>query len=332
MNILSLSLIIPTRNRLPLLKRLILSLVKQSPLPDEVIIVDNSDKKYNDANRSIILRIKSILAENNINLKWICSRKKGSATARNIGIKNASCNYLVFVDDDCFLEKNFFFFLRKHILENQEALIMTQVKRANKDSLISGIDEFLVTTMFEQSDIDNSNRPLLLDTKAFAIKKNLIDINSLRFDSIFNTFSVYEDVDFGKTAILKKIKILRFDDCIVYHNYCSNIFQLIKRNWQKGQAAFLYKKKWEKQNKKMEELVAVLISQNEKFMIRIQELKRDRERIMRHKYIHNYRRLTKNRRLFERLLIDIIISLVVSINKLGFLFEFLNQKINRKAK
>jgi glycosyltransferase involved in cell wall biosynthesis len=91
---LKISVVIPTHNRQEELKRALKSLFEQTVLPDEVIVVDDAsqpavnDDIFNDAPGSVSTKLlRHALPE-------------GAASARNNGIKNASGDWIAFLDDD----------------------------------------------------------------------------------------------------------------------------------------------------------------------------------------------------------------------------------------
>lgn len=88
------SVIIPTRNREEMLKRALYSVLNQSELPNEVIIIDDGSDppvSINDFN----------LRPPEINLKLIRNDKsQGANNARNQGAAEASQDILMFLDDD----------------------------------------------------------------------------------------------------------------------------------------------------------------------------------------------------------------------------------------
>ena len=68
----------------------------------EVLIVLNGDKE------PFFTEIESYLKKNNLNnFNLIYSQEKGVSNARNIGLDRAKGDYICFVDDDDFLDKNY---------------------------------------------------------------------------------------------------------------------------------------------------------------------------------------------------------------------------------
>ena len=126
------SVVIPTRNRIDLLRRAIKSVVNQTFTDWEIIVVDDASI---DKTESIMSEIKSG------KIQYIrLHNKSGGAVARNTGIKNSKCNLIAFLDDDdeWIPEK-----LQKQIdcfeYDKQLGLCYTGRKTVRKGNLIFGI-------------------------------------------------------------------------------------------------------------------------------------------------------------------------------------------------
>ena len=85
----NISVIIPTYNRYELLKRALHSVYAQTYLPKEVLVVDDGSK---DKTQDIKNDFPSI--------KYLYQNNSGVSSARNLGIQNASCEWLAFLDSD----------------------------------------------------------------------------------------------------------------------------------------------------------------------------------------------------------------------------------------
>ncbi|MBG6236589.1 glycosyltransferase involved in cell wall biosynthesis [Pedobacter sp. CAN_A7] len=86
------SVIIPTYNRAHLIKRAIESIVAQTYMKWELIIVDDGST---DQTEQII---SPFLVDNRI--KYVKKENSGAAKSRNIGVKNSSGNWVTFLDSD----------------------------------------------------------------------------------------------------------------------------------------------------------------------------------------------------------------------------------------
>lgn len=85
------SVIIPTYNRPERVGGAVESILKQTHVPEEIIIVnDDSDRSYDDIVRSFPEQVKYFETEANV----------GGAGARNYGVERASSDILMFLDDD----------------------------------------------------------------------------------------------------------------------------------------------------------------------------------------------------------------------------------------
>jgi glycosyltransferase involved in cell wall biosynthesis len=91
------SIVIPTRDRLFLLKRCLAALAKQTLHPDEyeIIVVDDGSK---DGTTQAISRYAQFMISN---LRVIKGYGHGPATARNLGWRAAQSPLILFTDDDC---------------------------------------------------------------------------------------------------------------------------------------------------------------------------------------------------------------------------------------
>ena len=97
-----LSIIIPTCNRANELSRLLQKFL-EAQVPDgiqyEIILVDNNST---DNTSSVVKEF----SEMNPHILYFLEREQGVSNARNLGIRKARGNILLFADDDVFIDKN----------------------------------------------------------------------------------------------------------------------------------------------------------------------------------------------------------------------------------
>jgi glycosyltransferase involved in cell wall biosynthesis len=106
---LKISIIVPTRDRSKELEKLMINLLNQSYPNFEVIILDDSPK---ETARRVVEIYKPLFTARGIDLKYIVSRRhEGLTVARNLGIKLASGDIVLFLEDDVVL-------LNKDALQN----------------------------------------------------------------------------------------------------------------------------------------------------------------------------------------------------------------------
>jgi len=119
------SVVIPTYNRYEVLKRALFCVFSQTHLPFEVIVIDDGST---DKTQQIIQEFP--------NIKYFFQENAGVSSARNLGIKKASCEWIAFLDsdDEWHREK----------LEEQVAF-----HKKNPEILMSYTDEKWVRNSFE---------------------------------------------------------------------------------------------------------------------------------------------------------------------------------------
>lgn len=99
------SVIIPTYNRVDDLSACLKSVDRQTSLPKEVIIVDDSDTSEV---QHYIESLQDKFTKNGVSLKYIRNTAGKSLTiARNVGIQNANSEIILFLDDDVVLDTNY---------------------------------------------------------------------------------------------------------------------------------------------------------------------------------------------------------------------------------
>jgi glycosyltransferase involved in cell wall biosynthesis len=99
------SVVIPTYYRRKDVDRCLDSIVVQTTLPKEVIVVDDSE---NDEVKNLIEQKKEKFKQKGIDLRYIRNkRERGLTIARNIGVENATGDVILFLDSDVILDKEY---------------------------------------------------------------------------------------------------------------------------------------------------------------------------------------------------------------------------------
>ncbi len=100
---LTFSVVIPTKNRIEDLLSAVKSIISQGRLPDELIVVDQS---VNDAADRLLLSL--LAGYETIRYKYIYnSALTGLTAAKNVAVKAADSDILIFIDDDIVLDTGF---------------------------------------------------------------------------------------------------------------------------------------------------------------------------------------------------------------------------------
>jgi len=114
MNIIEISVVIPTYNRPLLLVDALDSILNQSKQPNEVIVIDdyriNFEEQKNYFNNHYYDKLNSF--------SYISNKgKNGVSSARNLGAKIAKGNVLAFLDDDDFWHEDYLHKIEKYLLQ-----------------------------------------------------------------------------------------------------------------------------------------------------------------------------------------------------------------------
>jgi len=97
------SVIIPTLNRTRHLRNALRSILGQTRLPDEVIVVDQSDDLSTE---KLITKERSVMSKK-VSLEHIFVKEKNASHARNAGWRAAAGQIVIFLDDDMVLDARF---------------------------------------------------------------------------------------------------------------------------------------------------------------------------------------------------------------------------------
>jgi glycosyltransferase involved in cell wall biosynthesis len=109
---LNFSIIICTYNRASLLEKCLESLAQQDLSESEVIIVDNNSK---DDTEKVIQRFITLYS----NFRGLKETNQGLSFARNCGMNAANSDWIIFLDDDCYVDPSYTKFLREEIKSNE---------------------------------------------------------------------------------------------------------------------------------------------------------------------------------------------------------------------
>lgn len=178
----------------------------------EIIVVDSSDGNLNHI-RNSFKNVKWIEYINNKNKKITISEQ------RNLGIKNSTGEYIVFLDANCIPIKNWLNQLVGVALKENEFLVAGGIKASNKRE---------VNTI-----IHNYNQKYIPE----APTTNLL-IDKRVFDKIgyFNEKGTYgEDVDFTWRAVAAGFKIRYLPEALIFHDM-GNFNEQCKRMLRYGDA------------------------------------------------------------------------------------------------
>lgn len=221
------SIIIPTFNRAHLISETLNSVLLQTYTNWECIVVDDGSI---DNTREVVnafvgkdSRIILILRDEN--------RKKGASTCRNIGIENATGNYIQFLDSDDLISPNKLF-EQVNLLKNKKNNVIATCKWGRFKHKISD------AVIFEKMDSYNSfnNMMRFLDALSnskgyfpihvYLIKKSLIDKIGLWNEHL----TINDDGEFMMRIITNTDEIVFANDAVTYYRWTDENYNLSNFN------------------------------------------------------------------------------------------------------
>lgn len=229
------SVIIPTYNQKEILAKTLDYLILQDYPKEqyEIIVVDDGST---DATQEMV---KSKMGSE-ANLRYLYQKKRGPHFARNLGIKKARGEIIIFVDSDIFTPSNF---ISEHVTFHQKF----------GDVVVSG--PTVRTDRLDNVFVDTNRRkikkwlfdfsgPSFITSNLSVKRKSLLRVGG--FDEEFTGFG-WHDWELGLRLKKLGLKAKRNINAIVYHYKkkinLSDLSSLCKKKREQGRNAVLYYKK-----------------------------------------------------------------------------------------
>lgn len=226
------SVLIVTKNRPRRLRACVESIRNQIRKPNEVVIVENSQRRTLDW----IIKVSK-----GLKIKYILERVASLAVARNTALRHASGDILACVDDDCVLTPKWVGEVEKTFINNPKVVVL--VGRTNNyysRNVIARSEQVLYERWFESFfDMGKAmelNSGMFLDTKNCAINRSFVD----RYGLCFNEYAPFktEDSSFGINMLeqMDKEKEIFFYNpkCVLFHKNNVGLGEFVKKRFYEG--------------------------------------------------------------------------------------------------
>jgi len=226
------SVLILTQNRPQILKKCLASLIKQTVLPDQIVVVDNGSGEKTE---KAILEFKK-----KIKIDYFQEKIKGEAFSRNRALKLAKGDILIFIDDDCVADKNWVENIINFFQKNPKPDgIVGRVENLLRKNIYTNIYQcYYWRWLMENFKNFNQVQPLTLentffDTKNLAFKRAIVKNFSFDPDVLFHGVNV--DSVAGETLV-KKGNFFYYPQMIVFHQNWGSFKELLVKNFYQGVA------------------------------------------------------------------------------------------------
>ena len=239
---LTLSVMIITKDRHEYLRSCLDSLMVQTYIPDEVIIVDSSEVSV----RELISEFSKVLNIRYVYLLGpVVQRKRGFGVARNAAMSYAKTDLIATLDDDAFAQKDWCLnIIKAHSNYPSAAAIQGRIYSVPKGAIISIVEQLHIEKWFLMN-MDRDNNLGILTTKNTSFKLDAFKKLRLKFkdDLLFGLYGA-EDKDVAFQLISLKQKIIYVPNIVVYHSERSSLWQYLKQQYRKGYSNGLINHIW----------------------------------------------------------------------------------------
>lgn len=221
MNIPSLSIIIPVRDRLEELKRCLNSITHQNYSGQlEVVVVDDGSKEpVNQQSIDAILPFP---------IRFLRQVPLGISVARNHGIHDAQGNYLLFIDSDCELADGCLCSLLAYIQSHQDPLALQLTVVGHKNTLSGKMFHVRIVATFSR--LFEGEVIRIVNTSGFALHRSLIDRSEF-FDPRLKRG---EDTDILARLIQQKILPQLVKTAVVRHMITASCYNYLIHHFSRG--------------------------------------------------------------------------------------------------
>ncbi|MCH5227776.1 MAG: glycosyltransferase family 2 protein [Muribaculaceae bacterium] len=193
------SVIIPVHNREELVKRSLDSIISQTVLPFEIIVVDNasSDNTYSNV-KSWMKRY----IHKGVNLKLLTENKRGACAARQKGLENAEGDFLIFFDSDDEMHPDLLESAIEAVKNNKDTDIVCWKSRIHKLDGSTRIPPFMPDNAIEGHLIHTLLRP-----QGYMVRKDFL----IKAGGWTKDIKVWNDFELGLRLLLLQPKIIGID-------------------------------------------------------------------------------------------------------------------------
>lgn len=196
------SIIIPAYNAEKYIKKCLDSLLKQTKKEIEIIVInDGSTDKTEEIVKSY----------NDKRIKYFKNKNQGIGKTRNYGIRQATGDYIMFIDSDDYVEKDACELMYNKAASNNLDIVICDFYKEYDDGRIEEVH----TPHFENSSLEENPDIITeyLCPWAKIYRRSLIVDNNIKFVENLK----YEDAPFVIEALDKAKKIGKIDNCLNYY-------------------------------------------------------------------------------------------------------------------
>jgi GT2 family glycosyltransferase len=230
------SLIICTRNRPRLLSDTVDSVLAGHEVPTEIVIIDQSAQQHQ--------ALATLKPDRACAIHYVWSHSIGLSRARNEGLMAAHYEWIAIIDDDMYVQPDWFGTLMRTLIEAGPRAVVSGQVRPSESEVAGG---FAPSTIEDQTPATYQGRVLVdvLFAGNMALHRSTIkEVGA--FDERLGAGSIFpgaEDNDLGFRLLEAGYRILYVPEAIVYHRAWRSRRDYVPLRWSygRGQGAFFAK-------------------------------------------------------------------------------------------
>jgi GT2 family glycosyltransferase len=230
------SLIICTRNRPRLLSDTVDSVLAGHEVPTEIVIIDQSAQPHQ--------ALATLKPDRACAIHYVWSHSIGLSRARNEGLMAAHYEWIAIIDDDMYVQPDWFGTLMRTLIEAGPRAVVSGQVRPSESEVAGG---FAPSTIEDQTPATYQGRVLVdvLFAGNMALHRSTIEEVGA-FDERLGAGSIFpgaEDNDLGFRLLEAGYRILYVPEAIVYHRAWRSRRDYVPLRWSygRGQGAFFAK-------------------------------------------------------------------------------------------
>lgn len=248
------SVVVITYRRNKALAECLSGLERQSVLPREVIVVDNSPEE--SARTSVVGRMRM----SPYRLRYLSEKRKGTVFARAKGLREARERYVAHIDDDCvpawFWVENGY-----RALKTSRAAAVTGRNLNGYPSNMYATVEHYDCELYLLRYLHKRNGNVFtytLDTKNLFVDKRAVADNGIRHDRRYARVNILEDMDLAMQLNMKGMAIAYEIRAVVSHKGRSGFKAHFLREFRRGKAQAVFDAKWRRKIKSRPHMDGIL--------------------------------------------------------------------------
>jgi GT2 family glycosyltransferase len=214
----SVSIVTLTKNRAPLLKKCLQSLVNQRTKPQEVVVVDNEST---DETRQVIMEFKKTLP-----IQYVYTKVRGYPALYNLGIQASSGRWVALLDDDCVASYDWLTAFKKAVTKHPTAVLQGKTLSLPKGNIYAEITQDHYQNWIA-SNLKKLNSIQTVDNKNLCVPRS-VTVQHGAFRETLTAGS--EDIELGVRYRRAGVSLLYVPTALAHHHERTTFIEFVRQH------------------------------------------------------------------------------------------------------